>query len=137
MRGVVRPGTVAWVVLGGTVGTAVRDALEAAFGARGEVPWATLAINVSGALLLGLLLEWLLHAGPDEGGRRTARLAVGTGVLGGYTTYSTFVLESVSLAGAGQGWLALGYDALSLGMGFLAALCGVALGRRLGGGRPA
>lgn len=132
----VRPALLGWVVLGGAVGTAVRDLIEGAWPAAGGWPWATLIINVSGAFALGVLLEWLAASGPDEGGRRTARFALGTGLLGGYTTYSTFVVDSVALAGDGRVGLALAYDAASLAAGFVAALVGMMLPRLAGRGAP-
>lgn len=111
------------------VGTGVRDHLSRAFPAASETyPWTTFAINVTGALALGFLLTALAASGPDEGGRRSARLGLGTGMLGGYTTYSTFMVESVSLAGGGHPTLALAYDAASLAAGFAAALVGVLIG---------
>lgn len=128
-----RPALIAWVVLGGMVGTTLRDQLGQLFPtASGGWPWTTFAINVTGAFLLGLLLTALSAAGPDEGARRAARLGVGTGVLGGYTTYSSFMVESVSLAGGGHGFVALGYDAASLVAGFAAAFAGTMLGALAG-----
>jgi CrcB protein len=113
------------VVAGGAVGTTLRYLLESAFAApAGTWPWATFWINVTGALALGALLEALAVLGPDEGWRRSARLGLGTGVLGGFTTYSTFVVETAQLARHQEPVLAVGYDLASLAVGFLAALAG-------------
>lgn len=90
------------VALGGAVGTTARAVLEAVAPAPpGSWPWTTFAINVAGSFLLGVLLESLHLSGPDEGRRRAVRLGVGTGVLGGFTTYSTFALEADRLLTGG------------------------------------
>jgi len=57
--------------------------------ATGEVPWATIAVNLSGAFLLGALMAASLHT--------ETLLFLGTGLLGGFTTMSTFGVETVSL----------------------------------------
>ncbi len=129
-----RPGLVALVVLGGSVGTAVRNLIETAFRTPpGQFPWATFVINVTGAFLLGALVEVLVLAAP--GRRRALQLTFGTGLLGGYTTYSTFVLETLGLGGAGMAGAAsaVAYAAASLVAGFaaaLAAMTGVRAGVR-------
>lgn len=116
-----RPELVGLVVLGGTVGTSLRDAIEGTFGTpAGQFPWATFAINVSGAFLLGCLLELLALVAPGRR-RRALQLTLGTGLLGGYTTYSTFVLETVALGTPASGATALLYAASSLVAGFAAA----------------
>nr|WP_269779576.1 CrcB family protein [Propioniciclava soli] len=121
---------VAAVIAGGALGTALRAALTHAWPPQAEgLPWVTLLINASGALALGTLLGWL-GTKPDAGVRRLLRLGLGTGLLGGYTTYSTFVLESVTLAGAGRPGVALVYAAASLVAGYLAAAVGLTLGIR-------
>ncbi|WP_454853604.1 fluoride efflux transporter CrcB [Promicromonospora soli] len=131
------------VALGGAVGALARWLLESAFAAEpGEWPWATFWINLCGALLLGVLLEWLLHAGPDHGWRRAVRLGVGTGLIGGFTTYSTFVLEAVSLAQDGRAIPGVAYALVSVVLGVVAAGAGTGLavtsrrwiGRRRGEG---
>jgi fluoride ion exporter CrcB/FEX len=62
------------------------------------VPIATFGINVIGAFLLGVLLEFLADRSPDIGWSRRMRLAVGTGGLGGFTTYSALATGTVILA---------------------------------------
>jgi CrcB protein len=116
------------VALGGAVGTLVRWLLESASAARpGEWPWATFWINLGGSLILGVLLEWLLHAGPDRGRRRAVRLGVGTGLIGGFTTYSTFVLETVGLAQDGRVVVGVAYALVSIVLGVVAAGAGTGL----------
>ena len=90
------PACLALVAAGGCAGTLVRAALERAWPASpGHLPVTTLALNVVGALALGLLLGALGE------GRPRLRLALGTGVLGGLTTHSTFILESHRLLTSG------------------------------------
>ena len=116
------------VFAGGVLGTAVRAALESALPAQpGGWPWTTFAINVSGSFLLGLLLETLSRRGPDAGLRRYLRLGLGTGVMGGYTTYSTFAVEAVRLLGLGGGavFVGLGYALGSVLLGLAAAFAGM------------
>jgi CrcB protein len=127
------------VGLGGMVGTALREGLALTFAAPpGGFPVAILVINLIGSFALGLLLESLVRRGSDEGRRRTARLLVGTGLIGGFTTYSAFAVDVGLLgagaeAGAGAGGLVVGvaYALSSVLLGTLAALAGIAVaGRR-------
>ncbi len=119
------------IVIGGMAGTAVRATLEAWFPAAvGQWPWATFWINISGSLLLGVLLE-TLAAFDDAGWRRSVRLGVGTGFFGGYTTYSSFSVETVALLRGGD-WLGgIGYAVFSVAIGILAALLAMLLVRRI------
>ena len=102
-------------------------------------PWVTFWINVVGSVVLGALLEALSRAGDDSGWRRAVRLGVGTGVVGGFTTYSTFVLEIDQLARAGALPLAAAYALISVIVGLAAAAAGMAavsaLARRAEPGR--
>lgn len=121
------------VFAGGAAGTAVRAAAECAWlVGPGAWPWTTFAINVLGSFLLGVLVAALAARGPDEGSRRLTRLALGTGVLGGFTTYSTFILETDELLRDGWVLTSLGYAVLSVVLGIAAAAVGVLIGR----GRP-
>ena len=123
-------GSLALVAAGGCAGTLVRAALEHARPATpGHLPTTTLAINVVGALVLGLLLGSLGEQRPR------LRLALGTGVLGGLTTHSTFILESHRLlaSGGAAGRPALGAAYLlgSMAAGLAAAAVGLWLAGRL------
>lgn len=125
------------VLVGGALGTFVRYAIEHAFPVGpGAWPWATFVINLCGALVLGALLEGLLRTGPDEGWRRLVRVGVGTGVLGGFTTYSTFAVEADLLVRDGHALLAAGYALGSVVLGATAAVLGMLLAARLAS-RPA
>ena len=127
-----RPSLLGLVALGGALGTTVRWSLGTAFPVPpGAFPWTTFAINVVGSLLLGMLLESLARSGPDGGWRRWLRLGAGTGVMGGFTTYSTFMVESDLLIRGGHVGLAAAYVAGSVSAGVAAALVGVLAARLL------
>ncbi len=104
--------TVLQVALGGGIGAVARHLTSV--GAMRLVgpgfPWATLAVNVLGSFLMGLLVVVLAH---QTGGTRAAPFLV-TGVLGGFTTFSAFSLDALTLWERGQGGLALGYVAASV-----------------------
>ncbi|MFJ3027554.1 fluoride efflux transporter FluC [Curtobacterium sp. NPDC087080] len=80
------------VGLGGAIGTAIRLLLTTWLPPVHGVPVSVFLINITGAFLLGALLETLTRTGPEAGIRRTVRLFVGTGIIGGYTTYSTLAV---------------------------------------------
>jgi len=112
------------VALGGAVGTGVRAALAGALPAVDGVSWTILGINVVGAFCLGLLLEALAHRGPDVGRRRAVRLFVGTGVLGGFTTYSTLADDTAKLLDTARWGAGTGYALLSVLLGLAAVVAG-------------
>ncbi|CAQ00947.1 fluoride efflux transporter FluC [Clavibacter sepedonicus] len=127
------------VALGGAVGTGIREALALTWPApAGGIPVTILLINVVGAFVLGALLEALARRGPDEGRRRAIRLLVGTGVLGGFTTYSSLATDASSLTGSALG-TALAYAGITLVAGAAASVAGIAAGaaihRRSAAGR--
>ena len=137
-----RPGSMLLVFAGGTIGAGLREILSLAFPPLHGIPSTILAINVVGALLLGLLLELLSRRGPDEGRRRAVRLAAGTGVLGGFTTYSALATDAAALIGEGRAGAGIGCALATLLLGGLATWAGIALGtllphrRRGEGARP-
>lgn len=119
------------VALGGTIGTGIREALALSFpAAPGTLPVTILLINIIGAFALGLLLESLLHRGPDEGQRRDVRLFVGTGVLGGFTTYSALAVDTATLLGDALA-VAVIYGVGSVILGAVASWAGIATGSAL------
>jgi CrcB protein len=89
-------------------------------------PWATLAVNLAGALALGLLLG-ALAGGGDSPRAQGARLALGPGFLGGFTTYSAFAVEVVLLARAAAPLSAASYAAFAAVGGLAAAWLGTKL----------
>ena len=86
------------------------------------LPWGTLAVNVVGSFLMGLIAGWLaLRAG--ETWSQLVRLFLATGILGGFTTFSAFSLDAALLWERGQGGMAAAYVAGSVVLS-LAALAG-------------
>ncbi len=131
----VPPSALGLVFVGGAGGTTLRYLLEAAFGpGPGEWPWVTLAINVLGSFLLGALTTALTrHRDPRRG--QQLRWSLGTGAIGGFTTYSTFVLEVHHLALDGHVLVGAGYAVGSIVLGVAAAYGGVVLAGPRGAGR--
>lgn len=125
-----RPPSVLLVAVGGAAGSSARHGTQVLLGSVDGLPAGTWAVNVVGAFCLGLLVEGLRRAGPDRGRRRAARLLLGTGFLGGFTTYSAFSLETETLLRSGEEALALVYLLATLAGGFAASIFGVAAGRR-------
>ena len=118
------------VVAGGFLGTLVRYLLSLALPEWGGMPWPIFLINVVGAFILGWLLAFLARRGPDAGRRRTVRLFAGTGVLGGFTTYSTFAVGTDGLFVTGDVWPGIAYAVATVVVGAAASLAGILLGAR-------
>lgn len=124
------------VLVGGSLGTAARYLLSTVIPTWQGMPLATFAINVTGAFALGVLLETLNRLGPDEGMRRTLRLLVGTGMLGGFTTYSSFAVDTDGLLASDQLWGSLLYSAATLLIGAAASAAGIVVAAASHGWRP-
>jgi fluoride exporter len=90
-------------------------------------PFGTLFINVSGSFLIGVVVE--LSQTRVLGMPSLLRLLLATGVLGGYTTFSTFSYDALVLGAEGSRGLALAYAAGSVVLGILAAYAGIVLVR--------
>lgn len=90
---------------------------------RGAFPWGTFLVNVSGSFLLGLLTGLTLHHGLDP----DVRTIIGSGMLGAYTTFSTFGYETIRLLEDGSFLQATLNAAGSLTLGLLAAAAGLGL----------
>jgi CrcB protein len=119
------PGYVLVVIAGGVFGALARYGLSAVIPAPGGWPLPTLIINLTGAFLLGVLLEALVRRGPDAGRRRVVRLVAGTGFIGAFTTYSTLALETNALFTGGRTADALIYVAATLIGGAIATVAGI------------
>lgn len=118
------------VAAGGGVGTGLRYLITVSIPTPAQVPLATLGINVVGAFLLGVLLELLARHGSDDRRSRRIRLGLGTGGLGGFTTYSALATETVTL-GAVHPALASAYALGTLIIGAAASAAGISLARAL------
>lgn len=117
------------VALGGGLGAAGRYGVSLALPARpGEWPWATFGINVVGSLLIGVLAGWLSTRG-DAG--VPWRLFLGVGVLGGFTTFSAYSLETLRMIERGEWQMALLYALGSVLAGLAAVAVGAELARRV------
>jgi CrcB protein len=122
-----------WICLGGAIGTGARYLLSGwlARSTGAGFPWGTLAVNALGSFLLGFLMQVSLTTGllPP-----TLRLALTTGVMGGFTTYSTFNYETLQLF-EDEAWL-LGFANLGVTVSvcLIAGLSGLLAGRLLAGG---
>ena len=92
-------------------------------------PWATLAVNAVGSVLMGLLAGWLARQGQGGG---ELRLLLGVGLLGGFTTFSAFSLELVMLMQRGQLAYAALYLVLSVALGVTGLFYGLAVMRLAG-----
>lgn len=113
-----------FIALGGGLGALARFAVDGWASARARawapnlgVPLGTVLINVTGSLLLGLLAGWWMFQTPDPGWK----LLLGTGLLGGYTTFSTASVEAARLILSHRGWAAAAHA-----IGMLAASLGAA-----------
>ena len=89
-------------------------------------PWPTLTVNVLGSLLMGVLAGWLArHGGEGPIGGESWRLLLGVGVLGGFTTFSSFSMEMMLLIERGQAAQAVLYATVSLLAGLSALYIGL------------
>lgn len=115
------------VMSGGAVGAGARYLTgRAAFAAFGPGwPWGTLIANVAGGLLMGFLAGVLARTVAGE----AWRLLLGVGVLGGFTTFSSFSLETVTMAQRGEWAGAAAYVAVSVAGSLLALVAGLSLVR--------
>ncbi len=119
-------GNVLVVAAGGAIGAAFRYAVMLAVG-RGAFPWATLLVNVSGSLLFGFLAIWLSARWPLAAELRAFLLV---GVLGAFTTFSTFSWETLGLLQEGEITRAGVNMLASVALCVLAAAAGMWLGRQ-------
>lgn len=117
------------VALGGALGAEARYGLALAWPHPPCAwPWATLLTNVSGCLLIGVLMVLVTER---HRGHPLARPLLGVGVLGGFTTFSTYAVDAVSTVDAGRPVLALLYVAVTPVLAVAAAALGVGAARAL------
>ncbi|MDP4026277.1 fluoride efflux transporter CrcB [Methylobacterium sp. NEAU 140] len=125
------------VMLGAGLGGGARHGMNVAVARLAPgvgFPLATLLINVLGSFLMGVLAEAFVLRGADG---HPVKLLLTTGVLGGFTTFSTFSLDAVSLYDRGQVAAAALYVVLSVAGGLVGLVAGLALARvALFGGAP-
>jgi CrcB protein len=116
------------VALGGALGSVARHGVDRFIERRTSsiFPWSTFTINVTGCLLIGAVIGALVdrHHTPAW-----VRAGLVVGVLGGYTTFSTFAQEGLGLFEDGRSALALAYTLGSVVVGLLAVYAGTRLGR--------
>ena len=119
------------VAAGGALGSVARYGLGLVAGrlAPGQAwPWGTFGANLIGGLLMGLLAGWLAHRG--QGGEGV-RLFAAVGLLGGFTTFSAFSLETALMLERRDWALAGGYVAASVVLAVAALFVGLMIARRL------
>ncbi|HEX8055333.1 MAG TPA: fluoride efflux transporter CrcB [Novosphingobium sp.] len=123
-----------FVAAGGALGSWLRFLVGRAWAlaigpvAASAFPWATLTVNVVGSFAMGLLVGWLTRFGAHG---EAWRLALGVGVLGGFTTFSSFSMEFVLLVERGEIGTAALYVAISLAAGFAGMFAGLFVMRSL------
>ncbi len=117
------------VAAGGAAGSVLRyqvgRVVTGLFGAGNPFPWGTLAVNLVGSLLMGAMIGWFARSAPNEQTAEAARLLLGVGLLGGFTTFSALSGELVTMLHRGQAGMAAGYAAASLVGGMAAVIIGL------------
>ena len=119
------------VFVGGGLGALLRYAAgRAALLAGWAPPLATLGVNIVGCFAMGLLAGWFaVHGSSEGGGTASVKIFLVTGLLGGFTTFSAFGLDTLTLYQRGAIGQALAYIAASLVISLLAVAAGFALMR--------
>jgi fluoride exporter len=121
------------IAVGGMAGAEARYGTGLALPHRtGDWPWATLLINTSGCFLIGVLMIVITEV---RQAHRLVRPCLGVGVLGGYTTFSTYAVDALSTARAGRFALALGYLILTPVLAVVACAVGAGVTRFIGRAR--
>ena len=117
------------VMLGAAAGGVARYIVWAAISERfsGRFPLGTLVVNLTGCFAIGVLMTALTERWVAD---PRWRLLLVTGVLGGYTTYSSFAWETFQSVRDGSPWIGLSYVMASVMLGYLAVWFGAILARR-------
>ena len=122
-----QPDVLAVIAIGGMLGATARFKLSEALPTRaGHFPWATFWTNLTGSFLLGFLLILLLEQFPPT---RYVRPFLATGILGAFTTMSTYTVETTLLVKNGHRATAAVYGLGSIGAGVFLAYVGIVLAR--------
>ncbi|MEM5495244.1 fluoride efflux transporter CrcB [Hoeflea sp. AS16] len=118
------------VFIGGGLGAVSRhlSAMAVTRAAGAGFPWGTLLVNIAGSLAMGLLIAWLARR---SSGDADLRLLLATGFLGGFTTFSAFSLDAVTLYERGALTAAAAYVIASVTVSILALFGGLWLARQL------
>ena len=103
--------TIIGIAVAGALGALARYGLGSLVGRHGEFPWSTLAVNLLGAILLGVVVGWFVRTLSVP---MWAQTVIVVGFLGAFTTFSTFSLETMELWDRGRYLLVLGYVAASV-----------------------
>ena len=123
----------AWIALGGAIGALARYGVTGMLqGPTGTAfPWGTFVVNASGSFLIGFTLRWLeaTTASPN------ARAFLSVGLLGAFTTFSTFSWDAIKLIEEREWLRATGYLAGSVATGLVAVVAGIALATLIRQGR--
>ena len=119
----------AWIALAGAAGTLARYGVSLLCQERlgPDFPWGTLVVNVLGSFLIAAIMQWALSS---ESVSETTRLALTTGLMGGFTTYSAFNYETTALFQQGAWKTGVVNVAVTLVGGLVAGLAGALLVRR-------
>lgn len=125
---------IAYVALGSAIGGSVRYLIGTLMPVRADVgfPWATLFVNVTGSLLLGLIARYASVPGTMS---LELRMFLTVGICGGYTTFSAFSLETTTLIQRGRYDVAIAYVVISVLLSLAAAFAGMALAQQFPGSR--
>lgn len=117
------------VALGGALGSMARYGAAAGVNrfAQSAFPWGTLFVNIAGSFLIGLIMVWLLKAGEW---RENYRLLLVTGIMGGFTTFSSFSWETWKLIEDGRIPMAMANVLLSVAICLLATIAGAMLAKQ-------
>ncbi len=120
--------TVLWIAAGGAVGSAARYGLNLGLSRlhAQSFPWGIFAVNVLGSLAMGVLVALFARKWPEG---ETLRLALTTGFLGGFTTFSAFSYDTAALIERGEMGTATVYILASVGLSILACFLGLWLVR--------
>jgi CrcB protein len=118
------------VAAGGAAGSVARYGVNVATqGWHNSFPLGTFIVNIAGSLVIGLIVGWLSSDAQPEF-HHQARLLLAVGLCGGFTTFSSFSLETLTLLRGGQAGMALSYIALSVLLCLGATAAGYALTHR-------